>query len=233
MLNARLAEEIARVALLRGTFTLRSGRTSNYYLDKYLFSTRPEILSRIGDLLAERIRLVEQQSGGPIDRLAGAELGGIPLVTVASLRTGLPSIFVRNAKKDYGTSKQAEGAIGPEERVVFIEDVATTGGQARRPSACSAPSALASSPSPSSIGRRARERGSRATACDSRACSPRPTWASTSSPTSPVLAPAPHPPARGNRGTGGRYPGLAGPGPGRSGVTSGSVTTDNTQAHQS
>lgn len=130
MLNARLAEEIARVALLRGTFTLRSGRTSNYYLDKYLFSTRPEILSRIGDLLAERIRLVEQQSGGPIDRLAGAELGGIPLVTVASLRTGLPSIFVRNAKKDYGTSKQAEGAIGPEERVIFIEDVATTGGQA-------------------------------------------------------------------------------------------------------
>lgn len=128
--NAELAGEIARVALLRGTFTLRSGRTSSYYLDKYLFSTRPEVLSRLGDLFADRIHEVQAAVGAPIQRLAGAELGGIPLVTVASLRTGLPAIFVRNAKKDYGTAKQVEGVLNAGERVVFVEDVATTGGQA-------------------------------------------------------------------------------------------------------
>ena len=42
--RANLASRIAEAALLRGTFTLRSGRTSGYYLDKYLFSTRPEVL---------------------------------------------------------------------------------------------------------------------------------------------------------------------------------------------
>jgi len=46
------------------------------------------------------------------------------------LATGLPFVFVRNAKKDYGTAKQLEGEIKPGDRVVFLEDVATTGGQA-------------------------------------------------------------------------------------------------------
>jgi orotate phosphoribosyltransferase len=51
-------------------------------------------------------------------------------VTVASLETGLPSIFVRNKKKDYGTAKQVEGVLNRGDRVVIVEDVATTGGQA-------------------------------------------------------------------------------------------------------
>ena len=78
----------------------------------------------MGTLLAERAGRYDPT------RLAGAELGGIPLVTIASLETGLPSIFIRNAKKDYGTAKQLEGVIEPGDRVVFVEDVATTAGQA-------------------------------------------------------------------------------------------------------
>jgi len=128
--HAAIARSIAEVALLRGSFTLRSGRTSSFYLDKYLFSTRPELLGQIGDLLAARIRQVEKEIGVPVVRLAGAELGGIPLVTVASLRTGLPCIFVRNKKKDYGTSKQLEGVINPGDITILVEDVATTAGQA-------------------------------------------------------------------------------------------------------
>lgn len=127
--RAALARQIASVALLRGTFTLRSGRVSNYYLDKYLFSTRPEVLRQLGVMFGERVRALGA-AGGAIDRLAGAELGGIPLVTAASLETGLPCVFVRNAKKDYGTAKQLEGVLNAGERVVIVEDVATTGGQA-------------------------------------------------------------------------------------------------------
>lgn len=128
MTTKDLARAIADVALLKGDFTLRSGRKSKYYLDKYLFSTRPELLAGVGDLLAERIGAIEAET--PVDRLAGAELGGIPLVTVASLRTGKPCLFLRNAKKDYGTSKKLEGVLEAGDRVVFVEDVATSGGQA-------------------------------------------------------------------------------------------------------
>jgi len=125
-----LARAIAEACLLRGTFVLRSGRVSSYYLDKYRFSTRPELLGAIGDLLREAIGRVEREAGREAQRLAGAELGGIPLVTVASLRTGLPCVFVRNQRKEYGTGQQLEGALEPGDGVLVIEDVATSGGQA-------------------------------------------------------------------------------------------------------
>ena len=127
---APLAASIAEVALLRGTFTLRSGKTSSYYLDKYLFSTRPELLRQLAPLFADRLRKVEARRGVKIVRVAGAELGGIPLVTAPSLHTGLPCVFVRNQKKDYGTAKQLEGVVKSGDVVALVEDVATTGGQA-------------------------------------------------------------------------------------------------------
>lgn len=127
--HADLAKAIADAALLRGTFTLRSGRTSSFYLDKYLFSTRPEVLKHLGDRFAQRIAALQSELG-TIHRLAGAELGGIPLVTVASLATGMPCVFVRQKKKDYGTAKQLEGTLHKGDRVVIVEDVATTGGAA-------------------------------------------------------------------------------------------------------
>lgn len=130
MTREHLARAIAEVALLRGSFTLRSGRTSSYYLDKYLFSTRPEILRHLADLFADELLAVEDEADTRADRLAGAELGGIPLVTALSLRTSLPSIFIRNQKKDYGTSKLLEGVLNARDKVVIVEDVATTGGQA-------------------------------------------------------------------------------------------------------
>jgi orotate phosphoribosyltransferase len=64
-----------------------------------------------------------------VTTLAGAELGGIPLVAAASIASGLPCVFIRNRKKDYGTAKQLEGTLEPGARVVIVEDVATTGGQ--------------------------------------------------------------------------------------------------------
>lgn len=120
--TSELAARIAEASLLHGDFTLRSGLKSSYYLDKYLFSTRPSILKELGRMFADRL-----PSG--TNRLAGAELGGIPLVTATSIESGLPCVFIRNAKKDYGTAKQLEGVVEEGDRVVVLEDVATTGGQ--------------------------------------------------------------------------------------------------------
>ena len=125
MKHEELARRIAEVALLRGDFTLRSGRKSKYYLDKYLFATQPEVLAALGLKFAGVIRADEKG----IDRLAGPELGGVPLVTAASLATGLPMVLIRNAKKDYGTAKRFEGKLEAGERVLITEDIATTGGQ--------------------------------------------------------------------------------------------------------
>ncbi len=122
MSTPSLAERIAETAVLRGNFTLRSGRTSTWYIDKYRFSTQADVLKELGHLFAARI-----PEGTTL--LAGAELGGIPLVTTASMASGLPCLFVRNQKKDYGTAKRFEGALEASDCVVLLEDVATTGGQ--------------------------------------------------------------------------------------------------------
>lgn len=122
MNREQLAKRIAEVALLHGDFTLRSGRKSKYYLDKYLFSTQPDVLRELGQMFAAAVT-------PEVTKLAGAELGGIPLVTAASLASGKPCVFIRNQKKDYGTAKQLEGKVGPDDRVLLVEDVCTSGGQ--------------------------------------------------------------------------------------------------------
>ncbi|MDX1681666.1 MAG: orotate phosphoribosyltransferase [Phycisphaeraceae bacterium] len=122
MEDRELIELIRERALLTGTFTLRSGRTSSYYLDKYLFETDPGILRELGQRFADRV-------DENVDRLAGAELGGIPLVAAAGMASGRPTVLIRNQKKDYGTSKLLEGRLEEGDRVMIVEDVATSGGQ--------------------------------------------------------------------------------------------------------
>src|SRR5581483_3139048 len=98
MTREQLAARIAEVALLRGEFTLRSGRKSNYYLDKYRFETQPDVLVELGKLFAQHVT-------PGVARIAGAELGAVSLAAAASMASGKPFVIVRNQKKDYGTSK--------------------------------------------------------------------------------------------------------------------------------
>jgi len=121
METSELARRIKQAAYLEGDFVLRSGKRSKYYLDKYLFETQPDILAELGRRFAQRIE--------DAARIAGAELGGVALAAAASMAAGKPFVIVRNAKKDYGTGKLMEGTVRPGEKVMLVEDIATTGGQ--------------------------------------------------------------------------------------------------------
>ena len=118
-----LARAIRRVAYLTGSFRLRSGQTSSFYWDKYRFESQPDLLRAI---TAELTRLLP---AGEFDRLAGLELGGIPLATALSIAIGKPCLFVRKKAKDYGTCQLVEGGYTKGEHVVVVEDVITTAGQ--------------------------------------------------------------------------------------------------------
>src|SRR3954463_10452461 len=101
----QLIRRIAEVALLRGEFTLRSGRKSSYYLDKYRFETQPDVLAELGKLFADKAK------AAGVDRIAGPELGAVALAAAASLFCGLPFVLVRNQKKGYGGDKLIEGVL--------------------------------------------------------------------------------------------------------------------------
>ena len=113
-------------AYLEGDFVLRSGRRSRYYLDKYRFETRPDLLGPLGQRLADVVAEHEPDAV----RLAGPELGAVPLATAASLASGLPFLIVRKQAKSYGTGNRLEGAFERGECVCLVEDVITSGGAA-------------------------------------------------------------------------------------------------------
>ncbi len=124
MTDAELLAAIREHAYLEGDFLLRSGRRSNYYLDKYRFETRPELLKPIGERIAATVAEHEPQAV----RLGGPELGAVALAASASMASGLPFMIIRKEAKDYGTSRRIEGVYEPGECVCLVEDVVTSGG---------------------------------------------------------------------------------------------------------
>ena len=119
-----LPRDIDAICRLSGEFTLRSGQVSSEYFDKYLFESQPALLARVA---AQMERLLPADT----ELLGGLELGGIPIATMVSARTGLPALFVRKKAKEYGTCKLAEGPDVAGRRVTLVEDVITTGGAVR------------------------------------------------------------------------------------------------------
>ena len=126
MTDAELAAALRRHAYLEGDFVLRSGRRSSYYLDKYRFETRPELLAPLGERLAAAVREHEPDA----TLIAGPELGAVVLAAAVSLASGLPFVIVRKQAKDYGTQNRLEGVFEPGELVCLVEDVVTSGGAA-------------------------------------------------------------------------------------------------------
>jgi orotate phosphoribosyltransferase len=123
-----MTDELGRLlvdhALLEGDFVLRSGRRSNWYLDKYRFETQPELLRLLGDRLAAVASEVEP---GAV-RLAGPALGAVALTAATAMASGLPFIIIRGETKEYGTGNRIEGPFETGELVCLVEDVVTSGG---------------------------------------------------------------------------------------------------------
>ena len=122
MNKVELAKRIKAASYLTGQFTLRSGKISSFYWDKYRFESDPVLLQAIVAELQTRLPTY-------FDKLAGLELGGIPLATGLSLKTGVPCLYVRKEAKTYGTCNLVEGGFHAGETAVVVEDVITTAGQ--------------------------------------------------------------------------------------------------------
>jgi orotate phosphoribosyltransferase len=122
MERAELAGRMRARARQSGRIVLRSGAVSEVYWDKYRFESDPELLDEIAAAMVELLP-------ARYDRVAGLELGGVPLATALSRRTGRPALFVRKEAKAYGTANLVEGGFAAGDRAVVVEDVVTSGGQ--------------------------------------------------------------------------------------------------------
>jgi orotate phosphoribosyltransferase len=126
----RLANLLRMKSMVRGEFTLSSGKKSNYYMDCKLTTLDPEGALLTGYCVLELLDLM----GVAPDAIGGLSMGADPLVTAAGVvsaieKRPLPGFLVRKEAKKHGRQKQLEGLENPRgKRVVIIDEVCTTGG---------------------------------------------------------------------------------------------------------
>ena len=127
----RLKEILLAKSYRKGTFTLTSGKTSDFYIDGKQTTLHAEGAYLCGKLLFELIK----SEAKPIDAVGGMTLGADPLVSAVSIvsyleQAPIPAFIVRKEAKGHGTGNYIEGLKNLPEggRVALVEDVVTTGG---------------------------------------------------------------------------------------------------------
>jgi len=119
-MEERILELLKEVKAIQfGDFVLTSGKHSSYYVNIKKASTHPKVLREIAKAMAKHVTGT---------RIAGMELGAVPLAVALSLGTNIPYVMVRKGKREHGTGSQIEGELTPGEEVVVVEDVTTSGG---------------------------------------------------------------------------------------------------------
>lgn len=128
----RLSKILRQNSVLRGKFTLASGKESDYYIDARLTTLHPEGVYLIGEIFLEEIKKYSE-----VNAVGGPTMGADPIVgslLYASHRNNYPlrGFLVRKQEKDHGTGKLIEGNLKSGDRAVIVEDVVTTGGSVLR-----------------------------------------------------------------------------------------------------
>ncbi len=104
-----------------GNFTLKSGQTSQIYLDLRQIISYPDILRTVAEAIGKKIQTCH------FDLICGVPYTALPIATCLSLQNNIPMVMRRKEKKSYGTKQQIEGAFKPGQTCLIIEDIITTG----------------------------------------------------------------------------------------------------------
>ncbi len=109
-----------------GSFKIRSGVISPYYIDMARLLAAPEHLCTIAEVAAEKVKSIMADS--KIDKLASIELKGALIVPSIACRLNLPCIIVRKENKAYGVTGRTAGAdVTKGDNILFFDDVVSEG----------------------------------------------------------------------------------------------------------
>lgn len=123
--QAALATVFEEYGIRRGEFTLASGRTSQWYLDGRQVTFRGDCFQLVGDAVMEAIAA---GGGCRFDSCGGLAVGAVPVGLAVAFASGRPSFAVRKEAKGHGVGGRMAGPVTPADRVLVVEDTATSGG---------------------------------------------------------------------------------------------------------
>lgn len=122
---AALRQHVLQYSVRRGSFTLKSGATSSWFLDTKQTACRPDGILLIADALLPIIPADAAAIGG---LTMGADPMAFGVAAIAATRDrALRSFSVRKEAKDHGVTGRIAGALEPGDRVVITEDTVTRG----------------------------------------------------------------------------------------------------------
>jgi uridine monophosphate synthetase len=109
-----------------GSFKIKSGAISPYYIDLSSVLSTPKQLCAIAEVAAEKIRQI--MTTERIDKLASIELKGALIAPSIACNLDLPCIIVRKEDKAYGVTGRITGAgITAGDNILFFDDVISEG----------------------------------------------------------------------------------------------------------
>ena len=109
-----------------GSFKIKSGATSPYYIDLARVLSAPQQLCIIAEVAAEKIEQI--MVADRIDKLASIELKGALIVPSIACKLNLPCVIVRKEEKAYGVTGRIAGAdVAKGDNILFFDDVISEG----------------------------------------------------------------------------------------------------------
>jgi orotate phosphoribosyltransferase len=109
-----------------GTFKIKSGAESPYYIDMARLLSTPKELCTIADAAADKIKTI--MASEKVDKLASIELKGALIVPSIACKLDLPCVIVRKEEKAYGVTGRIAGAdVAKGDNILFFDDVVSEG----------------------------------------------------------------------------------------------------------
>ena len=109
-----------------GTFRIKSGALSPYYIDLARLLATPKELCSIAEIAADAIGPI--MVSDEIDKLASIELKGALILPSIACKVDLPCVVVRKEDKAYGVTGRIAGAeVAQGENILFFDDVISEG----------------------------------------------------------------------------------------------------------
>jgi len=123
----QVADALYRSGCLKfGSFRIKSGALSPYYIDLACLLSAPKELCNIAEKAACEIRNI--MAIDRIDKLASIELKGALILPSIACKVNLPCIVVRKEEKAYGVTGRIAGAeVVKGESILFFDDVVSEG----------------------------------------------------------------------------------------------------------